>query len=343
VSQGRFSLGLQVAQLLYDGGRWWSQIAQAGEQEDAARGQLAEQQLASELEATRRFYELVKAQLAVRVLEESVARSRQQLERAKALDEAGRGQRSAVYDAATNLGNDEINLVRQRQRIGDARRQLLQWLGRRDADVEAVTPTSLDQPEAAVAMDAALAAAKKSRPLLRSLEAQVRAGELGITVARADFFPRLQASANYTRASPTADPFFTDLTRQNALGLGVNLSWDLFSGFQHEAAVERARADLSQAKLQQEQALIDLEAEIRRAVEAHAVELEVLALSERNLAQSKEQLALEEARFAAGAGSSLEVRNAQIKYTQAQLAVLQGRADVATARAAVERAVGGTP
>jgi outer membrane protein len=58
---------------------------------------------------------------------------------------------------------------------------------------------------------------------------------------------------------------------------------------------------------------------------------------------AKEQTALEEERFIAGAGSSLEVRNAQIKYTQSQLSVLQGKADVATARAALERAVGGSP
>lgn len=343
VTQGRFSLGLQVSQLLYDGGRWWNQLAQAGAQEEAAKGQLAEQQLASELEATRRFFELVKAQVALQVLEEGVKRSREQLARASALYEAGRGQRGAVYDASTNLGNDEIAVVRQRQRLGQARLALLQWLGRRDADVEAVVPAGLDEPGARPAAGELVERARQQRPLLRALEAQVRAGDLGVDVARADYWPRLAASAGYTRQSPAADPFFTDPAKQNALNLGVNLSWDLFSGFQHEATLERARADVAQSRAQEQQAIVDLEAEIRRAVEALAAELDVLVIAERNLAQAKEQVTLEEERFNAGAGSSLEVRNAQIKYTQAQLAVLQGRADVATARAAVSRAVGGTP
>ena len=91
------------------------------------------------------------------------------------------------------------------------------------------------------------------------------------------------------------------------------------------------------------EAIIDLEAEITRANDAYATEVLVLAISEKNLGVAREQQALEEERFSAGAGSSLEVRNAQIKYTQSQLSVLQGRADVATARAALERAVGGTP
>ncbi len=340
--RGNFNLGLQVQQLLYDGGRWWTQLALTGAQTEAAEGQLKEQQLASELEATRRFYSLVKAQLALKVLNETVSRSREQLERAKALYEAGRGTRGAVYDATTNLGNDEINVVRQKQSIVAARLSLLQWIGRTDADVEAVPPTELTQPGPAIAVDESVEQGRKQRPLFKSLQATVRASELAITSARADYFPSLSVSAGYTRNSPSADPFFTDFSRQHQLSAGVNMSWNLFSGLSHLANEDRAKLDLRRAQAEQKQSLIDLETEIRTAVQSEATEREVLSIAERNLGQAEEQAKLEEERFAAGSGSSLEVRNAQIKYTQAQLSVLQGRADVATARAALSRAVGGT-
>ncbi|MBL8911194.1 MAG: TolC family protein, partial [Archangium sp.] len=334
----RYTLGLSVQQLIYDGGRWWNQIAQSGAQQEAAQGQLVEQQLSSELEATRRFYELVKAQLALKVFEESVSRTRQQVDRATALYEAGRGQRSAVYDAKTSLANDEINVVRQKQRIGQARLALLQWLGRSDADVVAVVPET-DAPGASIETAQAIELARKQRPLFKSLDANVRAGELGVSVSRADYFPRISATAQYQRQSPDLGLFF-DPTRQHLLTVGAQLNWDVFSGFQHIAQEERANADLAQAKAEQRQAIIDLETEIARTNDAWKTEVEVLAISERNFTLSSEQVKLEEERFAAGAGSTLEVRNAQIKYTQAQLSVLQGRADVATARAALERSIG---
>lgn len=340
VEQARYSLGLSVNQLLYDGGRWWNQIAQSGAQEEAAKGQLQEQQLSSELEATRRFFELVKAQLTLKVFEESVSRTKQQVERANALYEAGRGQRSAVFDAKTSLANDEINVVRQRQRIGQARLSLLQWLGRPDADVEAVVPALV--VGAPVVTADAIESAKQHRPLFKSLDANLRASELAVDVSRADYFPRIAASAQYQRQSPDLGLFF-DPTRQNVFTLGANLTWDLFSGFQHDAQVARARADLSQTQAVQKQSMLDLEAEISRANDAWKAEVEVLGIAERSLLLAKEQASLEEERFAAGAGSTLEVRNAQIKFIQAQLSVLQGRADVATARAALERAIGGTP
>ncbi|HZA49820.1 MAG TPA: TolC family protein, partial [Myxococcaceae bacterium] len=51
---GSFSLSATVSQLVYDGGRWWNQIAQSDALADAQADQAAEQRLASELEGVRR-------------------------------------------------------------------------------------------------------------------------------------------------------------------------------------------------------------------------------------------------------------------------------------------------
>lgn len=340
-NMGQFSLSLSVNQLIYDGGRWWNQIAQAGAQQDATRGQLQEQQLASELEAVRRFYELLKAQLALQVFEASVARSREQVDRAQSLYEAGRGQRTSWYDARTNLMNDQVNVVRQRQRIVQARLALLQWLGRPDADVVAMAPEGLDTPGALPALDDALSKARKARPLLVALEKSLVAAKLGVDLATSSYLPRISARASYGRSSPSADPFFTDPTKQNSLSIGASLSWDLFNGFGQQAQAEQARTEVTRAEVTQRQTLVDLEAELRRTHEGAAIEAEVLEISRSSLAIAEEQLRLEEARFAAGANTNLEVRNAQIKFTQAQLSVLSGRADVAVARAALARTIGG--
>lgn len=340
-NQGAFSLSLSLTQLLYDGGRWWNQIAQSGAHEEAMKGQLAEQQLASEFEAVRRFYELVKAQLQLEVLEATVARSREQVTRAQSLFDAGRGGRSAVFDAMTNVTNDQINVARQRQRISAARLGLLQWLGRSEEAIEAVSPAALTAPSPAPDLERALEMARSQRPLVQSLAQSVRAAELGVSLGWANYLPTLSASASYGRDAPAADAFFTDLTRQNRLQVGAMLRMNLFAGLAHDAQLRQARLEARRAHAQEHQSLVDLEAELRRTHEALRVELEVLEMNEASQATAQQQLSLEEQRFAAGAASSLEVRNAQIKYTHAQLAVLAGRADVAVARAALERSIGG--
>lgn len=341
-SRGNFSLGLSVQQLIYDGGRWWNQLAQAGAQEEAAKGQLAEQRLASELEAVRRFYSLLNGQLQLEALEATAKRSREQVARAEGLYEAGRAPRSGWLDAQTNLGADLIAVLRHKQSLVTLRSQLVQWLGRADDDVEAVAPAGSDLVTSPPAFDAALALARKQRPLFHALEQQLRATELGVDLARADYWPRLAASAGYTRSSPSADPFFTDPSKQNSLTAGVSVSWDLFSGFAHEANVERARVQLTRTQREQAQTLLDLAAELRRTIATLDTELQVLELSQVNLELARQQERLETERFAAGAATSIDVRNAEVKLTQAELAVVQGRASVAVAREALRRVVGGT-
>ena len=342
VTRGNFSLNLSVTQLIYDGGRWWNQLAQAGHQEEAAKGQLEEQRLASELEATRRFFELLNAQVQLKTLEETVKRSREQVERARGLYEAGRSPRSAWLDAQVSLGNDEISVLRQRQNIISLRTQLLQWLGRPDEELEAQVPVGLDFTSVPPAYDAALSTARQKRPLFHALDEQLKAQNLAVSVASADYWPRVSASAGYGRNAPSADLFFTEWQLQNSLSAGVNLSWDLFNGLAHKANVERARIEVTRTERTQSQTVVDLEAELKRTLETLETELAVLKISEKNLELAQQQEKLETERFSAGASTSLDVRNAQIKLTQAQLGVIQGKANVAVARAALYRVVGGT-
>jgi outer membrane protein len=339
-SQGQFNFGLGLAQLLYDGGRWWNQIAQSGHQEEAARGQLEEQQLTSALEAERRFYVLLQSQLALKVLEETRRRSVEQIDRAKSLFEAARGTRGAVLDAQTSAQSDAISIARQKRLIKEAQLSLLQWIARPEADIEAVAPSVQDPP--VKSSEEWIALARVHRPLFRSLDEQRQAAETQISISRANFFPRVTVRADYSRNSPSADPFFTDFTKQNALSIGANLSWDLFNGFADETQVNRAKVEVAAFDAQAEQTLVDLKAEIGRSVSAVQAGSEILRLGEANVELAKEQVSFEEERFKAGAGSSIEVRNAQLKLTQAQLQVLQSQAEVAISLASINRAIGNT-
>ena len=65
-----------------------------------------------------------------------------------------------------------------------------------------------------------------------------------------------------------------------------------------------------------------------------------MEITRRNVTIATDALALAEERFKAGAGSTLEVRDAQLKLTQAELQHLQNRIDVEIARAALERVLG---
>jgi outer membrane protein len=337
-----FDLNVTVSQLLYDGGRWWSQLAQAGALAEAEAGQLAEQRLASELEAVRRFYGLYSVQEARRLLEANLLRSEQLLTQAQALFEAGRAQRMDVYSAQVNLGNDRLELLRSEARLVEAQSRLALWLGHPGTQaLEAVRPAQLEAAEVQVpSVDEALARAREQRPLLRSIHQRVRAAELEQAALSADRWPRVSAQVTAGRQGPSVDPFFTHPGRQNYVQGGLDVRWDLFTGFAHSAQAAQARLAHRRAELEAAQAMRELDADLRQAVVALSTQTLAVEIAAANLEAAREAQGLAQGRFGAGAGSTLEVRDAQLKLVQAELAGLQIRIDQEIARAALERTLG---
>lgn len=341
-SRASFELSVTASQLIYDGGRWWSQIAQAGALAEAQAGQSAEQRLSSEYEGVRRFYELLRAQESLEVLKQNEKRSQEQLERAQSLFTAGRAQKVDVLGAQVNLGTDQLSVVHQKASVVNSQGQLAVWVMHPGTDaLEATTPSTFDTPPAsAPTVEEALTVARESRPLLKAVTDRVRASQSAVGVASAGNWPSLSAAVTAGRQGPSADPFFTDPTRQNYLQGGVNLRWDLFTGNEVSAQVQQAELERRRTQLDLEQAERELEAEVRSAVAQLSSQIEASQIARANVETSKQALEVAQARFTAGAGSTIEVRDAQLKLAQAELTWVQNRIDTEIARAALERTMG---
>jgi outer membrane protein TolC len=340
-TRNNYDFNLSLSQLLYDRASW-ARLSQSGAQLEARQGEAREQADTSELEGIQRFFSLFRTQAALQVLEATVRRSEQQLERARALFEAGRVGRGEELTAQVNLGNDRITLAQQRAVLARDQAQLAVWLVLPGAQpLEAVDPGVLRQaPVPPPELEQALAEAKSRRPLLVALRQRVRAAELERTIARAGYLPRLSAQANYSRGGPSADAVFTEPRLQNVVGAGVTLQWDVFSGFSTNAQARRAEHSRRITELNLEQSERELEAAVRQAYESLQAEIAATALAAENREAAARALVLAEERFSAGVGSTLEVRDAQLSLTRAELALLENRIDAEVARFALMRAMG---
>ncbi|MFP2909672.1 TolC family protein, partial [Pyxidicoccus sp. 3LFB2] len=172
------------------------------------------------------------------------------------------------------------------------------------------------------------------------LQGQVRSAELQRAIARAEYIPRLNAQGSYSRQGPAAEVVFTEPRLQNTFTAGINLTWDLFNGFSTGAQTRRAEAGIRRAQLVLQQAGREIEAEVRQAHRSLEAQMEAARLATDNREAAVQGLRLAEERFRAGAGSTLEVRDAQLSLTQAELSLLENRIDVEIARFTLIRAMG---
>lgn len=340
-SNGNYDISLDLTQVIYDRARW-KQLEQSGVVAEATQGQAQEQEDASELEAINRFFNLYRSQATIQVLEATVRRSEEQLERARALFQAGRVGRGEELSALVNLGNDRINLVQRRAQLVSDQGLLAVWLARPGiSPLLAQDPGTLrEMPAPAPALEQVLSEARQRRPLLRALQQQVRSAELGRDIASAAYIPRLLGQGSYSRSGPNPGPVFTEPRLQNTVRGALVLQWDLFNGFGTQAQVGRAEASRRTAELNLSQAERELEASLRTAVETLTTRIDAARLAAENREAAVQSLSLAEERFKAGAGSTLEVRDAQLKLTQAELALLENRVNVEIARFSLMRAMG---
>ena len=342
-----YLLGIQLSLPLFDGFTSWARISQAASLSRAAARQYDEASLSTAANVISRFYEVVRAEKALQVLEGAARRSEELVRRTDALYEAGRAPRADTYAARVTLANDRIAVEQQASRVSDARVALSAVLGR-DADPElrVVTPAALDAlsfqeppPQAEL-----VETAKKRRPVLAAGEERVQAARQDIRAAQGRYWPAISAQVSYVRQSPwLAGTYgvYGDPSLQYAVTAGITVNWNLFEGRATSAAVQRANVGEERARIQAGQALQQVTGEIARARSAYVTLGRSAAIAEESLRAAEENLRLAKTRFEAGAATQLEIGDALLKLTQSQLALLQARVDTLIARADLNRAVGG--
>ncbi|HZY04841.1 MAG TPA: TolC family protein [Anaeromyxobacteraceae bacterium] len=345
-SQESYTAGLRLEQPLFDGLRSWAQVSAGKARASAAEGSLDESGLSVSFNVTRAFLEVVRAERNLSVLEEAVRRSEEVLRRAEALFDAGRAPKSDAIAARVNLGNDRILAEAQRARVTRARVDLCLALGR-DADPEltVVEPASLLGPGGPggelPALEALLQGARRSRPLLRSQRDLVTAAEADVRAARGGYWPALSLVLGYDRVSPFLAGLYGSLAQQYTGSVFLTVSWNLFDGLRTTGGVDRAAALAVRTRAGAEQAEQQVSGEIATARDQGVLLGRTVTLAVDNLAVAEQGLKLARDRLDQGAATQLEVRDAELKLTQARLALIGARIDEAIARADLNRATGG--
>jgi outer membrane protein len=273
----------------------------------------------------------------VKVREETV-KSRQLLARqAQGFYDVGTRARIDVARAESNLYLSEADLITAQNAVKVGWAILKNAMGVRELPerplVEDVTmapiPYTLDQ-----AKEIAFA----FRPELKSFDAQRKAQDQLIAVARRGHLPDLIFDTIYRRSgTSTAESTFP---LQGAWQVQLSFIIPIFDGFRTTNRVQETLHTYyvikSQEELQRQQVALDVEQAYLRLVEL----LERIKANEAAANAAKENLDLANGRYEVGVGSIIEATDAQNLYTEAQTTYIRTLYDYKVAEAQLVRAIG---
>ena len=335
--------GVSIRQLIFDGGRWWNNIDAANLGYASNAAQVDEQRLQITYLIEQRFYELVRAQRQLTVLAEAAQRSRDQADFTQRLFEGGRATQADVYAARANRDNDEVTRLGQERNVELARADLSTAIGLDPGEPLTVAepPRLLDEPAPAPPPQDAVTRALANRPSLKAASLLLESNRRLASAAKGDYWPSIAAGAGYLRSASELSTLFSDPAQNSTLYGSISLSWNVFNGFSTNANVRKAELQALLSENDLLNARRGVASDVQKAVSQLATARSQVRVAQQAQDTAKEGLRLARTRQEVGVGTQLEVRDAELKLTQAQLSVVGSLLDGREAEAALRRAQGG--
>ena len=212
---------------------------------------------------------------AVKVSEQSLETSKKNEERGQQMLEVGKMSKADVAQLSAQRATDEYSIVEARANISKYKLQLKQLLeldGTEAFDI--VIPATTDEQALAAipALQGVYEQALVSRPEIKSGALAVESGDLGLTMAKAGWLPTLSMSAGVGTStnSRSSNSFGSQLKTNFDVSGGLTLSVPIFDGRKTRTAVNKAKLQYEQAKLD----LIDDQKQLYQTIEQYWLDAE---------------------------------------------------------------------
>jgi adhesin transport system outer membrane protein len=246
--QGR--VGVTLSYTLFDGGKVNTQISSRLHQEQAERDKYNQTREQTIFETASAYLQILKFRKLVDINQQNAARLAGLVNKMDEIVQAMGGRRSELTQAISRLLQAKENRVDAEAKLHEYEVQLLKLIGAENMSKTLNGKKPLIEP---LSIEAALAAAKKSHPVLLAAYAeQLAMKDSASAVRKSNYWPVLEVQAS--KMSGTDMQGYTDSGQ-----LYATIKWNAFQGFsgvsQEKAAL--ARADAAQDKY--DQSLVDIE------------------------------------------------------------------------------------
>jgi TolC family type I secretion outer membrane protein len=318
---------------LYSGGRVENQISQSelGLKIADLGTDKAKQQL--RLDTTVAYYTVLQARNSVQVNQETVASLRQHLANVQAKYQVGTVAKSDVLRSEVELANAEQNLTKVQNSLDLAVVGLNNLMGFAQ-DTELALKDELLETADTRTLEECIREALADRPEIKQAEAGITVAQKGIDIARSNNRP----SVNLSGSNGWNDSLVPD-NGDSHWSASLSASWNLFDGGVTKARVNAADAALQKSNEQARQIRDSVQTEVRQAYLSVQEAAKRIETTKTAVVKAEEDLNISQVKYYAGAGTNIEVIDAQLALTQAKTNYTQALYDYNVGKAKLDRAV----
>jgi outer membrane protein len=185
--------------------------------------------------------------------------------------------------------------------------------------------------------------AMESNSNLRALRYQVEVNSKFLSVERSNYLPTLAAFGNYQYQGQQNTLNFSSMNFVSSSTVGLNLSMNLFQGFQTNARVDQAKLEIRKSEAMLASAETGIKTAVHSLVGTINQTRRRVEAQQKTVEQAERGYRIVTTRFSSGAATQLEVNDAQNALNQANVNRIQAIYEYLAASADLDQLLGRLP
>lgn len=314
----RYNGGLNLNYTLFDGlGRWYN-YKRLNEEYNLSELHARETIENTMLQLFTVYFEMARLSENVSVLSQTFKNTKNRLRRAEYSFDYGQTNKLDVLNAQVDLVNDSINLMNERQTLKNTRRDL-NLLINRDLTENFTVDTTITFINELKLQEYLLEAESNNIRLLQA-EKNMIINDYTLKASKSVFLPTIGLTGSYgwNLNQSAASAFFPGTNNSTlSLGVGANLTWNLFDGGSGITQVKNAKILLDTQDTLQEQIEQEVKRDIANAKGDFENRLEIFHLQEQNVNTATNNYNRSNEQYKLGQITSVELRQAQLNLLNA--------------------------
>jgi len=316
----RYNAGINLNYTLFDGlGRKYT-YKRLKEQYALSELQLRQTIEQTILQLFSVYFNVAQLTEATANLQQALSVSKTRQKRAESAFAFGQTNKLAVLNAQVDVTNDSINLLQTRQELDNAKRDLNLILNQpinQDFDVDTEVTFI---PE--IQITTWIETAEQFNVELMQQRSLKQINAYDLKVSQSGYLPTLGLVGSYgwnLNQSPRSAFFPGTNNTTLSMGIGANLTWNLFDGGRTITQVKNAKITFENQTIQEQETQLTFERNVTNAQQSYQNAIKIFEIQDKQVETGTYNFERSEAQYRLGSITAIEFRQAQINLRNAQI------------------------
>ena len=340
--ENTITLGASVTQPLFLGGAGIAGIKMAGAASRASERNLEKTKQDLLYNTASAFYGCLVAKEVVKVQEEALQQSQENLEMVRKKYDAGAASKFDLMRAEVNVANTKPDAISARNQYKIALTRLKMVLALpMQTDIEVDGELLYEDDEfTTMAIPDYQQMALNTRPEIQALQEQKAISKHGITLARSNFLPKLFFATDYSYLGMTNEWALGDVDYSRGFTSAVSFQLPLFTGLKNNRQYQKSKIDYRMMLDTEKQVSDGVVAEVEAVYNTFLEAKEKYEAANENVELAEETFRLATMMYEEGTNTQLDVFTAQLGLTSARLNYLSSLYEYQLTRYALRKVTG---